>query len=256
MRIITLNCNGIRSAARKGLFRWLSRQRADVVCLQETKAQEHQLGGREFRPAGFHCHYFDAEKKGYSGVAIFSRAEPGQVVRGFGVEEFDREGRYIEARFGRLSVISVYMPSGSSGPARQASKFRFLEAFLPHLRRLKRTRRDYVLCGDFNIAHRPIDLRNWRANQKNSGFLPEERAWLDELYGRTGLVDAFREVDPRPDQYTWWSNRGQAWAKNVGWRIDYQAVSAGLRGRARSAKIYKARRFSDHAPLVMDYDLD
>ena len=254
MRIITLNCNGIRSAARKGLFRWLPRQRADVVCLHETKAQEHQLGGREFRPAGFHCHYYDAGKKGYSGVAVFSRQEPDEVIRGFGVEEFDREGRYIEARFGRLSVVSVYMPSGSSGPARQASKFRFLKAFLPHLERLVRSRRDCVLCGDFNIAHRPIHLRNWRANQKNSGFLPEERAWLDEVFDRVGFVDAFREVDPRPDQYTWWSNRGQAWAKNVGWRIDYQVVSPSLRGRAGAARIYKTKRFSDHAPLVMDYD--
>lgn len=255
MRIITLNCNGIRSAARKGLFRWLARQRADVVCLQETKAQEHQLDDSGFRPAGFHCHYFDAEKKGYSGVAIYSRAQPDRVIRGFGVAEFDREGRYIEARFGRLSVVSAYLPSGSSGPARQASKFRCLEAFLPHLEALARQPRDTILCGDLNIAHRPIDLRNWRANQRNSGFLPEERAWLDELFGRAGFVDAFREVEPRPDQYTWWSNRGQAWAKNVGWRIDYQVVSPGLRGRARAARIYKARRFSDHAPLVMDYDL-
>ena len=254
MRIITLNCNGIRSAARKGLFRWLPRQRADVVCLQETKAQEHQLGGREFRPAGFHCHYYDAEKKGYSGVAVFSRQEPDEVIRGFGVEEFDREGRYIEARFGRLSVVSVYMPSGSSSEERQQAKFRFLAEFMPHLRMLARKKRDYVLCGDWNIAHKEIDLKNWRANQKNSGFLPEERAWLDEVFDRVGFVDAFREVDPRPDQYTWWSNRGQAWAKNVGWRIDYQVVSPSLRGRARAAKIYKAKRFSDHAPLVMDYD--
>lgn len=255
MRIITLNCNGIRSAGRKGLFRWLPRQRADLVCLQETKAQEHQLEGGAFRPAGYHCHYFDAEKKGYSGVALFSRAKPDEVIRGFGVEEFDREGRYIEARFGRLSVVSVYMPSGSAGPLRQASKFRFLASFLPYLAQLRRRRRDYVLCGDFNIAHRPIDLRNWRANQKNSGFLPEERAWLDEVFGRIGFVDAFREVNPRPDQYTWWSNRGQAWAKNVGWRIDYQVVSPGLRGRATGAAIYKAKRFSDHAPLTMDYEL-
>ena len=255
MRIITLNCNGIRSAARKGLFRWLSRQRADIVCLQETKAQEQQLDRSEFRPVGFHCHYFDAEKKGYSGVALYSRAKPDRVIRGFGVPEFDHEGRYLEARFGRLCVVSGYLPSGSSGPARQASKFRFLEAFLPHLEKLGRSRRDTILCGDLNIAHRPIDLRNWRANQKHSGFLPGERAWLDELFGRVGFVDAFREVDPRPDQYTWWSNRGQAWAKNVGWRIDYQVVSPRLRGRARSARIYKARRFSDHAPLLMDYDL-
>ncbi|MGA0704516.1 MAG: exodeoxyribonuclease III [Steroidobacteraceae bacterium] len=255
MRIITLNCNGIRSAARKGLFDWLGHQRADLLCLQETKAQEHQLDHGDFRPAGFTGHYFDAEKKGYSGVAIFSRREPDELIRGFGVEEFDREGRYLEARFGRLSVVSLYLPSGSSGPHRQASKFRFLEAFLPYLKALKRKRRDYIFCGDLNIAHKEIDLRNWKSNQKNSGFLPEERAWLDQVFDDLGYVDAFREVDARPDQYTWWSNRGQAWAKNVGWRIDYQVVSPSLAGTARSARIYKDQRFSDHAPLIMDYEL-
>jgi len=255
MRIITLNCNGIRSAARKGLFRWLPRQRADVLCLQETKAQEHQLDHGDFRPGGFRPYYFDSEKKGSSGVAIFCLTEPTYVIRGFGVPEFDREGRYIEARFGKLSVVSLYFPSGSSGPHRQASKYRFLDAFLPYLRSLRRKRREYILCGDFNIAHKPIDLKNWRSNQKNSGFLPEERAWLDVVFGKAGFVDAFRVVDPRPEQYTWWSNRGQAWAKNVGWRIDYQVVTPGLADKVRKARIYKDRRFSDHAPLVMDYDL-
>jgi len=255
MRIITLNCNGIRSAASKGLFQWLPVQDADVVCLQETKAQEHQLGDGLFRPAGYHCRYFDAERKGYSGVAVFSRQRPDRVIRGIGVSEFDQEGRYLEFQFGRLSVVSLYLPSGSSGPERQASKFRFLEAFLPYLKKLGRRRRDYVLCGDFNIAHRPIDLKNWRSNQKNSGFLPEERAWLDRVFGELGWVDAFREVDPRPEQYTWWSNRGQARAKNVGWRIDYQIVSRSLAGKARGASIYMDAWFSDHAPLTMDYTI-
>ena len=255
MRIVTLNCNGIRSAARKGFFTWLPRQRADVLCLQETKAQEHQLDHGDFRPKGWHCFYYDAQKKGYAGVALFSRTEPDEVIRGFGVDEFDREGRYLEARFGRLSVVSVYFPSGSAGPHRQASKFRFLDAFMPWLAGLGRKPRDHVLCGDFNIAHKPIDLENWRSNQKNSGFLPEERAWLDRLFGELRWVDAFREVDPRPRQYTWWSNRGQAWAKNVGWRLDYQVVSPGLAGKARAARIYKDKRFSDHAPLIMDYEL-
>jgi exodeoxyribonuclease III len=254
MRILTLNCNGIRSAARKGFFAWLAHQRADVVCLQETKAQEHQLDHGDFRPAGYHCFYNDAEKKGYSGVALFSRREPDRVIRGFGSKEFDSEGRYIEARFGPLSVVSVYLPSGSSGPHRQAAKFRFLDEFLPHLRALRRRRRDYVICGDWNIAHRQIDLKNWRSNQKNSGFLPEERAWLDVVFDEVGWVDAFRVVDDRPDQYTWWSNRGQAWAKNVGWRIDYQVVTPGLGRRVRRAAIYKDQRFSDHAPLIMDYE--
>jgi len=256
MRIITLNANGIRSAARKDFFSWMARQRADVVCIQETKAQEHQLDHGDFRPKGFQAFYFDAEKKGYAGVAVFSKAEPTEVIRGFGVEEFDREGRYLEARFGKLSVVSLYLPSGSSGPHRQASKYRFLDAFLPYLKSLKRKRRDYVLCGDFNIAHRPIDLRNWRSNQKNSGFLPEERAWMDELFGPAGFVDTFRVVNAEPEQYTWWSNRGQAWAKNVGWRIDYQVISPQLRAAVREAKIYKRKRFSDHAPLIMDYDID
>jgi exodeoxyribonuclease-3 len=255
MRIVTLNCNGIRSAASKGLFDWLSTVEADVVCLQETKAQEHQLGDGRFRPSGMHCCYYDAKRKGYSGVAAFSRVKPRRVIRGFGVPEFDGEGRYLELQFPKLSVVSLYLPSGSAGPERQASKYRFLGRFLPHLRKLLGRPRDYILCGDFNIAHREIDLKNWRANRKNSGFLPEERAWLDSVFGELGFVDAFREVDPRPEQYTWWSNRGQAWAKNVGWRIDYQVVSPGLKGRARAASIYKERRFSDHAPLVMDYDL-
>jgi exodeoxyribonuclease-3 len=255
MRIVTLNCNGVRSAAGKGLFDWLPTVDADVVCLQETKAQEHQLGDGCFRPAGMHCWYFDAKRPGYSGVAAFSKAKPQRVVRGFGVPEFDGEGRYLELQFPKLSVVSLYLPSGSAGPERQASKFRFLDAFLPLLKKLARRSRNYILCGDFNIAHREIDLKNWRANRQNSGFLPEERAWLDRVFGELGFVDAFREVEPRPEQYTWWSNRGQAWAKNVGWRIDYQVGSPRLAGRARAAHIYKERRFSDHAPLVMDYEL-
>jgi exodeoxyribonuclease-3 len=256
MRIISLNANGIRAAARKGFFDWLPATAADVVCIQETKAQEHQLGDDVFRPDGYHCHYFDAEKKGYSGVAVYSRREPDAIIRGLGFDEFDREGRYIEARFGRLSVASIYLPSGSSSEERQAAKFRFLDLFMPHLRRLRRRRREYILCGDWNIAHRQIDLKNWRSNQKNSGFLPEERAWMDELFGPRRYVDAFRAVNREPDQYTWWSNRGRAWEKNVGWRIDYQVVTPGLADSVRGASIYKDERFSDHAPLTIDYDLE
>ncbi|MBV6424518.1 MAG: Exodeoxyribonuclease [Steroidobacteraceae bacterium] len=255
MRIVTLNANGIRSAASKGAFRWLARQDADVICLQETKAQLHQLDGHAIDIPGYYRCFYDAKRPGYSGVALYAKREPDAVTRGFGVREFDDEGRYLEARFGGLSVVSLYLPSGSSGPERQASKFRFLDAFLPHLARLRRKRRPFILCGDWNIAHKPIDLRNWKANQKNSGFLPEERAWLDRLFGELRYVDAFREVDPRPDQYTWWSNRGAARANNVGWRIDYQVASPGLAGSALRAKIHVADRFSDHAPLVMDYDL-
>jgi exodeoxyribonuclease-3 len=255
MRVITVNVCGIRSAAAKGLFRWLRRQRADFICLQETKAQEQQLGEHDVQLPGYHSYFSDAEKKGYAGVALYTRHKPDRVLRGFGVGEFDREGRYLEAQVGDLAVVSLYLPSGSAGPHRQAAKFRFLEAFGPHLARLRRRRRHYILSGDWNIAHRPIDLRNWRSNQKNSGFLPEERAWMDELFGPVGYVDAFREVRPEPDLYTWWSNRGQARAHNVGWRIDYQVVSRTLAGRARAASIYKEKRFSDHAPLTMDYDL-
>jgi exodeoxyribonuclease III len=255
MRVLTLNVNGIRSAARKGLFPWLAGQRADVICLQEVRADAELLAGGEFELPGYLSHFYPADRKGYAGVALYSRRPPRRVVRGFGVAEFDTEGRYLEAQFDDCAVVSLYLPSGSSGPERQASKFRFLDAFLPHLAALKRRRRPYILCGDWNIAHRPIDLKNWKANQKNSGFLPEERAWLDQLYDRHGYVDAFRTVNADAEQYTWWSNRGQAWAKNVGWRIDYQVVSPILATAARSAAIYKDQRFSDHAPLTVEYAL-
>jgi exodeoxyribonuclease-3 len=255
MRIITVNCCGIRSAASKGLFKWLRRQNADFICLQETKAHFHQLADHDIEMKGYRSFFHDAEKKGYSGVAIYTRIEPTRIVKGFGIPEFDSEGRYLEVQAGRLSVISLYMPSGSAGPHRQESKYRFLDAFAPYLARLRRRRRDYIICGDWNIAHKNIDLKNWRSNQKNSGFLPDERAWLDRLFGHAGYVDAFREVNHKEEQYTWWSNRGQARAKNVGWRIDYQVVSKSLAGKARAAYIYKDRWFSDHAPLIMDYEI-
>jgi exodeoxyribonuclease-3 len=263
MRVVTLNVNGIRAAARRGFFEWLPAQRADVVCLQEIRAQEAQLHEEVFHPRGLHCAYLCAERGGYSGVAAYSRQRPDAVLRGLARQwggaaawsEFDREARYLELRFGALSVVSLYLPSGSSGPARQQAKFRFLERFMPYLQRLHRRRREYILCGDWNIAHKPIDLENWRANQRHSGFLPEERAWMDELLGPARYVDAFRAVDPRPRQYTWWSNRGRAWEKNVGWRIDYQIVTPKLASAIRRASIYKDARFSDHAPLTIDYAL-
>jgi len=254
VRVVTLNVNGIRAAARKGLFRWLAAQRADIVCLQEIKAQEADLDRTMRAPRGYVGAFSHGEKKGYAGVALYSRREPDAIVEGFGNREFDSEGRYLEARFGRLSVISLYVPSGSSGPHRQASKERFMTAFLPQLRKLRRSRREVILCGDWNIAHKEIDLKNWRANQKNSGFLPGERAWLTRVFDDVGFVDVFRRVNPRPDQYTWWSNRGQAWAKNVGWRIDYQVATPVLAARALRESIYKRKRFSDHAPLTIDYD--
>jgi exodeoxyribonuclease-3 len=256
MRIISLNANGIRSAARKGFFTWLARQGADVVCLQETRAQEHQIADGMFRPAGYHCYYLDAERKGYSGVALYCRQEPIRVIEGFGSAEFDPEARYIEAVFPGLSVASLYMPSGSSGEVRQEAKYRFLDEFEDFLRRVKRRPREYVICGDWNIAHKQIDIKNWRGNLKNSGFLPEERAWMDTIFERLKFVDAFRVVDPRPERYTWWSNRGRAREKNVGWRIDYQVVTPGLGERVQGAEIYTAERFSDHAPLILDYDFE
>jgi exodeoxyribonuclease-3 len=255
LRVISLNVNGLRSAAKKGLFPWLAAQKADVVCLQEIKAHEADLDGHACELAGFERHLYPATRKGYAGVALYSRAKPDAVTRGFGVREFDAEGRYLEARFGRLSVVSVYLPSGSAGPHRQASKFRFLRRFFPHLQTLRNRGGDVILCGDWNIAHKEIDLKNWRSNQKNSGFLPEERAWLTKVFDEAGYVDVFRRLNGKPEQYTWWSNRGQAWAKNVGWRIDYQIASPGAARRARRESIYLRKRFSDHAPLTIDYDL-
>jgi exodeoxyribonuclease III len=253
LQVITLNVNGIRSAAKKGLFPWLAAQAADVICLQETKAQEADLEGGPFVIKGFDRYLHSAQKRGYAGVALFCRRKPAAVVSGFGVKEFDDEGRFLEANFGKLSVISLYLPSGSSGPHRQASKFRFLEKFLPHLQKLRRSGREVILCGDWNIAHQEIDLKNWRANRKNSGFLPEERDWLTKVFEGVGFVDVFRRLNQKPEQYTWWSNRGQAWAKNVGWRIDYQIATPGVAQTAQRESIYLKKRFSDHAPLIIDY---
>ncbi|MGI9290296.1 MAG: exodeoxyribonuclease III [Gammaproteobacteria bacterium] len=256
MRIVSLNVNGIRAAARKGFFDWLPRQSADVFCLQEVRAQPDQMTDPVFSPNRYHCFHEVAERKGYSGVALFSREEPDEVIYGFGSEEFDSEGRYIEARFGKLSVVSVYMPSGSSKEERQQAKYRFMDEFTEQLAGIRQSKRDYVICGDWNIAHKEIDLKNWKSNQKNSGFLPEERAWMDKVFGEFGFVDAFREVNQKPDQYTWWSNRGRAWDNNVGWRIDYQVVNEALRSKITKASIYKRKRFSDHSPLIMDYEYD
>ena len=254
MRIITLNVNGIRSAERKGLARWLARiEPWDVVCLQEIRATAEHVPGPMLAPRKARAVFHPAARPGYSGVALYTH-RPVTIRTGFGSREFDGEGRYLEADFGHLAVCSIYFPSGSSSPVRQAAKFRFLDAFLPHLQQLRTARREVILCGDWNIAHHPIDLKNWRGNQKHSGFLPEERAWLTQVLDQLGFVDVFRQINQQPEQYTWWSNRGQAWAKNVGWRIDYQIATPGIAATARSATIYKARRFSDHAPLIIDYD--
>ena len=254
MRVISVNVNGIRSAARKGFYPWLAAQRADFVCLQEMKAHEVDLDPAILAPRNYYAAFSFAEKRGYSGVGLYSRAKPDRVKCGFGSREFDREGRYVEAVFGKLSVISVYFPSGSSSPERQLAKFRFLEEMRPHLQALIKCGREIVLCGDWNIAHREIDLRNWRSNRKNSGFLPEERTWITHVFDEIGFVDVFRRLNNQPDQYTWWSNRGDAWNKNVGWRIDYHVATAGVAKTAKKESIYKTKRFSDHAPLTIEYD--
>ncbi len=255
MRIVSANVNGIRSAASKGFFDWFLHSDSDVLCVQELKAQTEQLHDAVFSPAGYQRFLFPAERPGYSGVALYTRLPVKKISTGLGFAQADREGRYIEADFGAFRVASLYLPSGSSGPERQAAKDEFLALYLPILVQQATQKTPLIVCGDFNIAHKEIDLKNWKGNLKNSGFLPHERAWLSELFEQSGWIDAFRQVDQRAEQYTWWSNRGQAYAKNVGWRIDYQIVPAALRERVRAASIYKDQKFSDHAPLVMDYDL-
>jgi exodeoxyribonuclease-3 len=258
-RLVTLNLNGIRSAANKGLAAWAETVGADCMGVQEVKAQHDDVHGRFDLLAGMAGHFHYAQKKGYSGVGLYTRHAPSAVIAGLGDAEFDAEGRYVELRYDRpgrpLSIISCYFPSGSSGEERQAAKFRFLDVMYPHLLRLK-AERDYILVGDVNIAHQAIDLKNWRSNQKNSGFLPEERAWMTRLLQEAGLVDVFRTLNAQAEQYTWWSNRGQAWARNVGWRLDYHLATPGIAAHAKQEAIYLDQRFSDHAPLTIDYDFD
>jgi exodeoxyribonuclease-3 len=287
-KLTSLNLNGIRSAASKGLQEWLAQSLPDCICVQELKAQAADISGRFEEIAGLKGYFHCAEKKGYSGVGIYSRHEPSDVIAGYGSPEFDAEGRYVELRFDRpgrpLSLISCYFPSGSSGEERQAAKFRFLAGIRPHLANLKNNggqAREFILCGDINIAHQEIDLKNFKGNRKNSGFLPEERAWMTQLLqgaeaaqqaaetpaqnttaesadsaSSDGLVDVYRQLHPATtgEAYTWWSNRGQAYAKNVGWRLDYQIATPTLAAGARSASIHREPRFSDHAPLTIDYD--
>ena len=258
-KLTSLNLNGIRSAATKGVEDWVAATAPDCICVQELKAQAPDVAGRFESLAGLKGHFHFAEKKGYSGVAVYSRHEPSDVIVGFDGGEFDGEGRYVELRFDtpsqKRSVISAYFPSGSSGEDRQAAKFRFLDVVYPHLMALK-AQRDFILCGDLNIAHKDQDLKNWKSNQKNSGFLPEERAWMTKSLTEGGLVDVYRQLHPDTTDacYTWWSNRGQAYAKNVGWRLDYHLASPALAAHARQADIYKDQKFSDHAPLTIVYE--
>jgi exodeoxyribonuclease-3 len=262
MRIVSFNANGLRSAASKGFFDWFAGHDADVLCVQETKAQEHQLTDASFLPSGYKAWFRDATtKKGYSGVAIYARREPDALLTSLDWAPFDDEGRYLEARFGNLSVVSMYIPSGSSGELRQAFKFEVMAWLAPILERWRASGRDYVLCGDWNIVRSELDIRNWKSNQKNSGCLPAERDWLNGLCagptadGRLGWVDTYRALHPQGQDYTWWSNRGAARAKNVGWRIDYQLATPSLRDKLRACAIAPTPRFSDHAPYSVDYAL-
>ena len=254
MKVISINLNGIRAAARKGFYDWLAKQDADFVCMQETKAQMQHLPDAHFYPEQYVSHFANAEKKGYSGVGIYAKRQPEQVITTLDLPASDSEGRYVQFDYPDLRVASIYMPSGTSGEERQAVKYELMDAFMNYMRELLSDGKPTILCGDWNIAHTKKDIKNWRGNQKNSGFLPEERAWLDTLFTEVGFVDAFRVVDDRDEQYTWWSNRGQAWANNTGWRIDYQIITPNLRDSVRGAAIYKDERFSDHAPLIIDYE--
>lgn len=254
MKVITINTNGIRAAARKGFFRWLGEENPDVVCIQETKAQFAQLkDDPTFQPDGYYCVYHDAVKKGYSGVAIYAKTQPQRVVHGTGWQDVDDEGRYLEFQFQNLNVVSLYMHSGSSGEERQAVKEDFMARFYQRLQAYQDSDNPYIICGDVNIVHTERDIKNAKGNKNNSGFLPHERAWIDKVFNN-GYSDAFRLIDDRDEQYTWWSNRGQAWANNTGWRIDYQIITNSLAAVTKKAKIYKDERFSDHAPLIMEYD--
>jgi exodeoxyribonuclease III len=258
-KLTSLNLNGIRSATSKGLEAWLTGHAPDCICVQEVKAQAADVSGRFEEMVGLKGHFHFAEKKGYSGVAVYTRHAPSDVVTGFDGGEFDAEGRWAELRFDtpkrKFSVISVYFPSGSSGPERQEAKYRFLDLMYPHLMALK-SKRDFVICSDVNIAHQEKDLKNWRSNQKNSGFLPEERAWMTRLLTEGGLIDVYRQLQPDTTEtcYTWWSNRGQAYANNVGWRLDYHLATPAIAETARREAIYKDEKFSDHAPITIEYD--
>lgn len=255
MKIISLNLNGIRSAKNKGVYAWLKKQDADFICMQEIKAQAADMHDDMLELENYHAYFHYADKKGYSGVGIYCKQKADKVIEGLGISDIDSEGRYLEVQLGNLSIVSLYLPSGSSGEERQAFKFSVMARFMPHLAALKDSGREVVVCGDWNIAHQEADLKNWKGNRKNSGFLPEERGWLTELFSKVGWVDVYRHLYPAAteESYTWWSNRGQAWANNVGWRIDYQIATPKIAAKAISASVYKSERFSDHAPLIVVY---
>lgn len=255
-RIITFNANGIRAAEKKGFFSWFARQKADILCVQETKAQHEQIrDNAAFFPKGYESVYYDAEKKGYSGTAVYYKKKPAKITKGLGWHPADSEGRWICLEYPKVNIASLYMPSGSSGEERQKVKFKFLDAFYKNLKSFDKGKKPFIICADWNICHKEIDLENWKSNQKNSGFLPEERAWLDKVYDELGWYDGFRLVNQKPKQYTWWSARGNARANNVGWRLDYPIISPTLKAKIKAVKIYTDKPFSDHAPVLMDYTI-
>ena len=256
MILVTFNANGIRSAARKGFFDWMKDLNPDIVCIQELKAQEDQIQDQIFQPKSYHGYFNFAIKKGYSGTAIYSKVTPQSVSYGLDWDDFGGEGRCVRTDFDKITVMSIYLPSGTSSDERQVFKEVILQRLKPVLQQFLNEDRDFIICGDINIAHRPVDIKNWKGNRKNSGFLPQEREWMDWLYSTAGYVDAFRVVDTRPNQYTWWSNRGGAYEKNVGWRLDYQIVTPGLSDKIESVVVYRDVKFSDHAPVIGNYAID
>lgn len=255
MRVINLNLNGIRAAAKKGFFDWMILQNADFVCLQETRSDLKNDTTETFHPPGYSLYCHDAEKKGYSGVAIYSKHKPQKIITGLGWQSADQEGRYVELQFDSFNIASLYLPSGTSGAERQAIKYDFMQRYFEVLQKIKKSTKNFIITGDINIAHKQIDIKNWRTNQKHSGFLPEERAWLDKVIDELGFVDTFRVLNQKPDQYTWWSNFAHARDRNVGWRIDYQIVTSNLKDKIQAVSIYNEKRFSDHAPLIIDYGI-
>jgi len=254
MRIITVNLNGIRSANSKGFFEWLHTQQADIICLQEIRIMHEQLTEIMLNPGNLNSAFEFAEKRGYSGVGIYFCKNPDRIKRGIGWSDMDSEGRFIQADYGKLSVVSLYLPSGTSGEERQNFKYKVMDYFEKWLRMARKSGREFIICGDWNIAHKEIDLKNWKPNQRNSGFLPAEREWMTKIFGELGFVDVFRKLNQNAEQYTWWSNRGRSWEKNVGWRIDYQVATPDVASKATGESIFREQRFSDHAPLIIDYD--
>ncbi len=252
--ITTLNCNGLRSAARKGLWRWVKEQSPDVLCLQEIRIQHHQLHEAEGFPKGYFAYYNPAERPGYAGTAILSKQKPEQVMFGGGWPRADSEGRWTEAHFASTVVVSLYVPSGSGLGAKQIAKEDFMEALQVRMKSLKTIGKRIIICADWNTCHQNADIKNWKSNQKNSGFLPNERAWLDNLITVEGWRDCFRDIAQEPDTYSWWSNRGRAYENNVGWRLDYQLVSSTEDSGLAKTYIDRAAQLSDHAPVTHWYE--